>query len=73
MERTSSHISVWFWPRNAKVVPPEIVDASESIDPSTWGMPIANFVDNDCDLNEKFGPHNIIINLTFCEFSVVAC
>lgn len=32
------------------------------------GTPSANFPDTDCDIASHFGPHNIIINLTFCAF-----
>ena len=30
------------------------------------GQPFAFFPDTDCDINSHFGPHNLIINLTFC-------
>lgn len=31
------------------------------------GTPEALFVNDQCDINAHFGPHNIVINLTFCE------
>ncbi|CAE7094276.1 unnamed protein product [Rhizoctonia solani] len=66
MERTSTYIKVWFWPRNSATVPTQVRNGASSIDTSTWGTPFAAFVNNSCDLNAKFGPNNIIINLTFC-------
>jgi hypothetical protein len=67
MERTDNHISVWFWARDAVNVPLDVrLDKSSEVDPSKWGKPYANFVNNNCNIKEKFGPNNIIINLTFC-------
>ncbi|CAE6434589.1 unnamed protein product [Rhizoctonia solani] len=66
MERTSSYIKVWFWPRNSATVPQQVRNGGSSIDTSTWGTPFAAFVNNSCDINSHFGPENIIINLTFC-------
>ena len=38
----------------------------------TWmqGTPVAYYPSTDCDFSTHLGPHNIIINLTFCKFSV---
>ena len=36
------------------------------IDTSLWGTPIARFTNSKCDIARKFGPENVIINLTFC-------
>ena len=35
---------------------------------ATQGTPSALFVPDTCDIPSHFGSHNIIINLTFCEF-----
>lgn len=32
------------------------------------GTPFANFPNTQCDIASMFGPHNIIINLTFCSY-----
>ena len=37
MERTSSAIKVWFWPRNGGGAPSEITSGSGSINPDNWG------------------------------------
>ncbi|KIJ27421.1 glycoside hydrolase family 16 protein [Sphaerobolus stellatus SS14] len=66
MERTTTHISVWFWPRNDGSVPSQVKNAASSIDTSTWGTPFANFPNTKCNLASEFGPNNIVINLTFC-------
>ncbi|KAN0124237.1 glycoside hydrolase [Russula decolorans] len=76
MERTPTFIKVWFWPRNAPNVPSDVRNGnSGSINTDAWGTPTAYFPDTQCDINSKFTPSNIIINLTFCEFSVprIAC
>ncbi|KIO24745.1 glycoside hydrolase family 16 protein, partial [Tulasnella calospora MUT 4182] len=66
MERTSNFINVWWWARNDPAVPPEVKNGNGLVNPAHWGKPFANFVNNNCDLSTKMGPHNIIINLTFC-------
>lgn len=71
MERTPTSIKVWFWPRNAPNVPSDVLNGnSGSINTDTWGTPTAYFTDTQCDINSKFTPSNIIINLTFCEYSL---
>ncbi|KAF8193713.1 glycoside hydrolase family 16 protein [Pholiota molesta] len=66
LERTDEHISVWFWPRNARDVPREVRNRSIVLDTSRWGIPSAYFPNTDCDIKKYFGEHSIIINLTFC-------
>jgi len=66
MERTNSGIKVWFWSRNAGTVPSDVSAGGTSINTSNWGTPVANFPSTSCNIASKFGPHNIIINLTFC-------
>ncbi|QRV76433.1 glycoside hydrolase family 16 protein [Ceratobasidium sp. AG-Ba] len=66
MERTSTYIKVWFWPRNSATVPAAVKSGASSIDTSTFGTPFAAFVNSSCDIASHFGPENIIINLTFC-------
>ncbi|EUC65412.1 family 16 endo-1,3(4)-beta-glucanase from glycoside hydrolase, putative [Rhizoctonia solani AG-3 Rhs1AP] len=66
MERTSTYIKVWFWPRNSATVPAQVKNGGSSIDTSTWGTPFAAFVNNSCDIAGHFAAENIIINLTFC-------
>lgn len=66
MERTSTYIKVWFWPRNSRSVPEQIKSCGSVVDTRTWGTPFASFVNDSCDIDSHFGPENIIINLTFC-------
>lgn len=68
MERTSTHISLWFWSRTDASVPAEVKNGSGAVSPATWGTPYANFVNNSCDFGSHFGPENIIINLTLCKW-----
>jgi hypothetical protein len=72
MERTPTFIKVWFWQRHTSDVPSDVRNGnSGSINTDTWGTPTAYFPDSQCDINSKFAPSNIIINLTFCEFSLL--
>jgi len=66
MERTDTEIKVWFWSRNDGSVPADVKNAPTSIDTSSFGTPFADFPSTDCDLESKFGPNNIVINLTLC-------
>ncbi|KAG8947716.1 hypothetical protein FRC04_010490 [Tulasnella sp. 424] len=66
MERTSNFVNIWFWARNDPLVPAEVQNGSGQVNPAHWGKPMANFVNNNCDLSSKMSPQNIIINLTFC-------
>jgi hypothetical protein len=70
MERTTTFIKVWFWPRDASDVPEDVLNGSGSINTDAWGTPTAYFPDDQCDLKSKFTPSNIIIKLTFCEFAL---
>ncbi|KAI0638992.1 2 beta-glucan [Trametes polyzona] len=66
MERTPSFIKVWFWSRNDPNVPADVKTAGASVNTDAWGTPSALFVSDQCDIGKHFGPHNIVINLTFC-------
>jgi len=66
MERSSTYIKVWFWPRNSGSVPAGVKSGASSLDSSTFGTPFANFVNSQCDIPSHFGSHHIIINLTLC-------
>ncbi|KAG8960025.1 hypothetical protein FRC03_007138 [Tulasnella sp. 419] len=66
MERTPTKINLWYWGRNEANIPADVKNGASTINTSNWGTPYANFVNNSCDLNSKFGPNNIIINLTLC-------
>ncbi|KAG8853768.1 hypothetical protein FRB96_008023 [Tulasnella sp. 330] len=65
MERTSTYIKIWFWGRNEANIPADITSGATSVDPTKWGTPVADFVNNNCAFSH-FGAHNIIINLTLC-------
>ncbi|GAV99788.1 glycoside hydrolase family 16 protein [Lentinula edodes] len=65
-ERSEAGISVWFWSRDAGTVPYEVEVGNETVDTDNWGEPSAYFPNTDCDIGAKFGPHNIVINLSLC-------
>jgi hypothetical protein len=71
MERTSTFIKIWFWPRYANNVPLDVLTGSGSINTGAWGTPTAFFPNTQCDINSHFTPSNIIINLTFCELAFI--
>ncbi|KAF9066759.1 2 beta-glucanase [Rhodocollybia butyracea] len=66
LERKNTGISVWFWSRNAGTVPADVNAGGTTVNTDNWGEPTATFPSTSCDIAEKFGPHNIVINLTFC-------
>jgi len=66
LERTPTFLKIWFFPRNANNVPPDVRSGSSSIDTDAWGTPTAFFPDTHCDISSKFTDSNIIIDLTFC-------
>ncbi|KAF8217156.1 glycoside hydrolase family 16 protein [Mycena galopus ATCC 62051] len=66
IERTNTFINVWFWSRKDASVPANVAAGGSSVDTSTWGTPVANFPNTDCNFAELFDANNIIINLTFC-------
>ncbi|VDC00844.1 unnamed protein product [Peniophora sp. CBMAI 1063] len=66
MERTDTFVKVWFWQRTDTSVPADVKHGAGSIDTGKWGTPDAYFPNTSCDIGAKFGPANIIINLTFC-------
>jgi len=66
IERTPTFIKIWFWPRGAGFVPSDVVNGASLVNTDFWGVPTAFFPNNQCDVNSKFSPANIIINLTFC-------
>ncbi|KAN0087656.1 glycoside hydrolase family 16 protein [Tylopilus felleus] len=66
LERTVTDIKVFFWSRHASSVPVQVESPHEVIEPDTWGQPAAAWSNDKCDFPKHFGPHNIIINLTFC-------
>ncbi|PWN37822.1 uncharacterized protein FA14DRAFT_130746, partial [Meira miltonrushii] len=60
---TGSGIRVWIWPQGQE--PSDLQSSSNSVDPSTWGTPNADFnVANNC--HTEFGPHRIIFDITLC-------
>ncbi|KIJ63545.1 glycoside hydrolase family 16 protein [Hydnomerulius pinastri MD-312] len=66
IERTSTFIKIYFWERGSTSVPSDVKTPGSTVNTSNWGTPAAYFPNTDCDLSSHFGPHNIIINLTFC-------
>ncbi|KAI0790474.1 laminarinase [Abortiporus biennis] len=66
VERTDTFIKVWFWSRNAGNVPSDVKNGATSVNTDNWGTPFAYFPNTSCNIDSHFGPHNIIINLTFC-------
>ena len=71
MERSDAGVKVWFWPRDSESVPHEVRHGALLVDTGCWGTPVADFPSTDCDMESHFGPHNIVINLTFCECSIL--
>lgn len=66
IERTDSFINVWFWARNDRSVPLDVLFPRYTVNTDKWGTPSANFPDISCKISSEFDSNNIIINLTFC-------
>ncbi|KAF8134228.1 glycoside hydrolase family 16 protein [Boletus edulis] len=66
VERTPTHVAVYFWERDCSAVPFEVMYPGNSVDPCTWGTPTAFFPSENCDFATHFGALNMIINLSFC-------
>ncbi|KAI6135709.1 glycoside hydrolase family 16 protein [Pisolithus croceorrhizus] len=66
IERTSTFINIYFWERGSSSVPSDVQHPGTSVNTNSWGTPTASFPNTDCNFSTHFGPHNIIINLTFC-------
>lgn len=66
IERSSSHIKVWFWSRNDGSVPQQVQFGADAANPDDWGKPTALFPADNCNMDRHFNDHSIIINLTLC-------
>ncbi|KAF9446477.1 glycoside hydrolase family 16 protein [Macrolepiota fuliginosa MF-IS2] len=66
IERTNSFIKIWFWSRAETDIPADVRNGETTVNTANWGTPGAYFPNTSCSLSSHFGPHNIIINLTFC-------
>ncbi|KAI0032089.1 glycoside hydrolase family 16 protein [Vararia minispora EC-137] len=61
-------IAVWFWPRNSRSVPVEILNGGATVVPSvSWGTPAAYFpLGDNCPYDGHFDAHKMVFDLTFC-------
>ena len=66
MERTNTSIKIWFWPRGSNLVPNDIRRGRPEIKTHLWGLPDAHFNNDACDIEAKFKPAFVLINLTLC-------
>lgn len=69
LEWTSDSISAWFFPRNSSVLSQNFAGnttANSTLDPATFGTPLAKFQGSGCDFNERFKDMKIIFNTAFC-------
>ncbi|KAJ1299694.1 hypothetical protein OPQ81_005452 [Rhizoctonia solani] len=66
MRHTKGGISIWFWARDDSAVPEDVRKGIGSVQPENWGLPVADFPSNNCDMKSHFGPHEIVFDLTFC-------
>lgn len=66
IERNPSFIKIYFWERGSSSVPGDVKHPGSSVKTDNWGTPTAYYPSTNCDFSSHLGPHNIIINLTFC-------
>ncbi|KAK1256198.1 hypothetical protein MKX07_008457 [Trichoderma sp. CBMAI-0711] len=62
MEWDSVHIRIWHFARGE--IPRDIEDKRP--DPETWGLPIAVFGGESCDVDEYFKRMRLVLNINFC-------
>ncbi|KAF7432568.1 hypothetical protein PC9H_004509 [Pleurotus ostreatus] len=65
IERTPAFIKVWFW-SNSDLVPNDVRNSGITVNTDGWGTPWAFFPNTQCNLEEHFDEHFIVVNLTFC-------
>lgn len=63
LELRDAGIRIWNFPRAS--IPSDINDGS-SPDPSTWGIPLADFPSTNCDIGSHFRNLNIVANIDLC-------
>jgi hypothetical protein len=72
MEWTDSSISVWFFPRDSPGIAAfetpsnSTSNTTQTLDPFTFGTPLAKFQGSGCDFTERFKDLKIIFDTTFC-------
>ena len=59
-------VSVWFWGRDDLSVPDQVRYGHKHVRTVTWGIAEAVFSAENCDMEEYFGLHEIVFDLTFC-------
>ncbi|KAK5993529.1 putative endo-1,3(4)-beta-glucanase [Cladobotryum mycophilum] len=64
MEWTSSHVRVWFFPRNS-IPGGDNGPLGNNPNPGSWGTPATSFEGN-CDFSKHISQQRIIIDTTFC-------
>lgn len=58
---TGNGIRIWFWPQGSE--PSDLKSGSQSVDPSNWGNPAAEFgIASECA--SQFGPHQVTFDVT---------
>ena len=57
----SASIKTWFWPSGTPL-PFDITSPTQ--DPSTWGLPVADF--EGCDIDANFANGKIVFDTNFC-------
>ncbi|KAI6237982.1 Beta 1,3(4)-glucanase [Aphelenchoides besseyi] len=61
-EWTSNFIRVWFFPRSQ--IPSDIHNSSP--EPANWGKPVAEFSNQNCNLDAHIHNQQIVFDVTFC-------
>ncbi|KAH0496896.1 hypothetical protein TgHK011_004239 [Trichoderma gracile] len=62
MEWDSVHIRIWHFARGQ--IPRDVEEKRP--DPETWGLPIAVFGGESCDVDEYFKRMRLVLNINFC-------
>ncbi|KIJ53313.1 glycoside hydrolase family 16 protein [Sphaerobolus stellatus SS14] len=62
VEWTSSFIKTWHFNRNS--VPSDITSGAPN--PGSWGTPVTDLTNANCNIDSHFGPQNIVFNIELC-------
>jgi len=63
-EFATTGISIWFFPRSQ--IPSALSSNESTIDTSTFGIPVGNWPNTGCNIQEFFQPQQLILDITLC-------
>ncbi|KIJ40103.1 glycoside hydrolase family 16 protein [Sphaerobolus stellatus SS14] len=59
-------IFIWFWNRSSVPSTLQKNTQPKTLDPSTFGTPVASFPNTTCNIGQFFGPQTLSLDITLC-------